>query len=138
MTDCILRVRGPSVDVDSFLAGTTLQADQVWHKGEKTRRRFADTSGFSVLVSSSKDDSLAEQMEGAIQFLTANRETLRRLSEDPTLEAGLDFARHRHDPLPIAEYDRFSRSMVSAAADCGLFLELSHYMVQEDDDDAGA
>jgi hypothetical protein len=101
-----------SFDVDAFLAGSSLHADRIWHQGDVIRKDVAEDSGFSVMVSSSADDLLGEQMEGAIEFLTAHREDFRQLAKDPTIEAGLDFARHRDDPFPIAEFDRFSRAMV--------------------------
>ncbi len=81
---------GDKFDVDAFLASATLHPDSIWKRGE----RFYETWGIAFVLGDGQKLSLFEQERIAIEYLSANRETLKALAEYPgvtTFVLGLQY-----------------------------------------------
>ena len=76
---------GPSFDVDAYLAGTKLEFDNVWRRGDQRRYSWVesehDTSGVEIILGDGYSIPFSEQKQIAMEFLIRRRDELRALAE---------------------------------------------------------
>ncbi len=136
----VLRAAGPDFDVDAFLTGCTLPVYRTYRRGERLdpshrRGRRNRLSGVSVEVSNAGFDQFAAQVEEAIAFLRTEAEQVRRLVAWPGVEGvTLDFGIAWRDVA--AQSDHLPAELVRLAGALGLSLEVSHYRVSSESQDA--
>jgi hypothetical protein len=85
-----LFAHGVSFDVDTYLKSAPLEFDLVWHRGEGCYR----SNGVARLLGNGAIVSLADQQRIAVEFLSANRDSLMALARFPGVETfilGLQF-----------------------------------------------
>ena len=120
---CVLRVSGVDLNPEDALQHMSLHAISIWHKGD-IRRKICTDAGFVVNVSDR--ETLSEQVEEAVQFVTAQRAALKELCSDTTIEdIRLDFGIALRDA--VVQTNIFPRPLVQLAGECGIVLELSQY-----------
>ncbi len=129
---CTFRVGGESLDVDAFLAESSLGPCQIFRKGEspfKSGNRVSETSGFNVSVSDAEWDDLAAQMADAINWLRENQEELQRLQSFPGNEGmSLDFPTNVAESNIIIQSFRFPAELCALAGVLGIELEISIWL----------
>ena len=128
MAGCYFRASGDEFDVDSFLMGSSLDVDEVYHKGERIGRRgkVQKFTGFTVSVS---EDSfnLAIQVPQVIAFLRDNELELGRLMKYPGVtEMLLDFPYERRAGAAI-QSDKLPPELLALAGGLGITIELTLY-----------
>lgn len=115
MAGCVLRAYGQHLEVDAFLAASTLAPCKVWHVGDrmgKTRPPSADC-GFNLVTSDA--DDLPTQVIETLDFLRHHRAELGRLATMQGLDGlVLDFGIPGRDVA--AQYDHFPAELVQLAA----------------------
>jgi hypothetical protein len=128
MAGCYFRTTGKKFDVDTFLMGSSLDPDSVYHEGEPAGlkgkvRRF---TGFSVVVSDTWGD-LQAQVPDAIAFLRENELELARLANYPGVsEMRLDFPYQRRDGAAV-QSDSLPPELLVLAGALGITIELTLY-----------
>ena len=136
----VLRAVGPDFDVNAFLAGCTLTVCHEYRRGEPLDPahpggRLNRLSGVSIEVSDAGFDQFAEQVAEAVAFLGAEGVQIRRLVAWPGVGGvTLDFGLAWRDV--VAQTDHFPAELVRLAGELGLALELSHYPVSGESQDA--
>ena len=128
MAGCYLRASGDEFDVDSFLIGSSLDVDEVYHKGKRNgpKGKAQRFTGLSVWVS---EDSLSlkAQIPQVIAFLQENERELSRLAEYPGVtEVLLDFAYERRAGAAI-QSDKLPPELLELAGGLGITIELTLY-----------
>jgi hypothetical protein len=85
MNEFRLFAHGEAFDVDAFLSSTTLRPDYVWRRGDQRRYACVEcrhrTSGIEFMLGDGLKVPLWKQERIAIEYLSANRETLKALAE---------------------------------------------------------
>lgn len=125
MPGCVFHVGGEDFSVDEFLAASSLQPYQVWHRGDVTIRKgeVYDRSGFSMDVSEI-DGDLLRQGEDAIVFLRRHQTELRRLMSFPgAADRRLDFGYYRRDV--VVQRDYLPPELLALAGSLGIGIVLS-------------
>src|SRR5687767_9073790 len=133
MAGCYFRASGDEFDVDSFLIGSSLDVDEVYHKGKRKgpKGKAERFTGFSVWVS---EDSLSlkTQIPQVIAFLHENEGELSRLAEYPGVtELLLDFAYERRAGAAI-QSDKLPPELLTLAGGLGITIELTLYPNDEE------
>ena len=82
MNEFRLFAHGEAFDPEAYLASTTLKFDGVWHKGE-SGHDHPKSSGVFKMLGDGRTVPIVEQELIAIDYLTANREGLRLLAQEP-------------------------------------------------------
>ena len=132
---CVLRASGPRFAVDRFAEKTSLPVCNVYRRGEprlprsKPRGPKHKSSGITVVVSDASWSKLPAQVRDAERFLSKHKREIKRLSRFPGVDGlVLDFPIHlRIGRKVVAQFDRFPASLVRAAGQLGVALELSIY-----------
>jgi hypothetical protein len=132
---CVLRASGPRFAVDRFAERTSLPVHSVYRRGEarfprsKPKGPKHKISGITVVVSDASWSKLPAQVRDAERFLSKHKREIRRLSRFPGVDGVvLDFPIHlRIGRKVVAQFDRFPASLVRAAGELGIALELSTY-----------
>jgi Domain of unknown function (DUF4279) len=97
---------GEKLNVDEFLARSSLRPDYVWRQGDQ--RRYAcveskhETSGVEFVLGDGWEVPFQEQEDIAIAYLKAHRDELRMLAEFPGVETfilGLQYICKLHEGL---------------------------------------
>ncbi|RYG67881.1 DUF4279 domain-containing protein, partial [bacterium] len=124
---CMLRVSGENFDVDTFLAQSQLEPNNVWHKGEpRYKNQIRLHSGFSVIASNADMDDPQQQVEEVIVFLKTNQNELAKLRDFPNVEEPiLDFGIRDRDVA--VQSDRFPAELLHLAGSLNIGLEVSRY-----------
>jgi hypothetical protein len=133
MAGCYFRATGDEFDVDSFLIGSSLDVDGVYHKGEPIGRRgkVHQFTGFSVGVSE-HFRNLKKQIPHVIAFLRENERELGRLAEYPGVtELLLAFSYERRAGLVI-QSDKLPPELLKLAGGLGITIELTLYPDDEE------
>jgi hypothetical protein len=130
---CILRVYGPSFDVDAWLKRATIVPVAVHRRGEPClpatkpdgpKHRW---SGCNILVSDRGRSDFAGQLRDAARFLSRKSRTLQSLRKSRGVDrAVLDFGVERR-PDVLVQGEIISEDVVRIAGRLGLALEISHY-----------
>ena len=128
---CVLRASGEKFDVDEFLRSSSLKPCAVHRRSEAGPRGAHEASGLSIAVSGASWSNLAAQVADAERFIATHAKEIRDLVgfrgvEEVTLDFPLDL---RVGAGVAAQFDRFPPSLVRAAGELGLGLELSLYPV---------
>lgn len=134
---CVLRVSGAHLDLDALLESFPVGAFRIWRKGEPSIPASLNTKvsadfGACFDVSVADFDEFAKQQEDATNFLVSYRSSLQRLVSFPGVEyAQLDFginggASWAHSVVLLPAFLR-------AAADAGIAVEISHYLLSGDE-----
>ena len=129
---CYLRILGNFNPEELMLVHKVdLQPDSRWMKGDALRKnRQYEASGIQFFVSDASHDDYRRQFKQAIAFLSANKEWLRVVTNDPRVEeAFLDFGLSQ-DSHP-AYFRRLPRALIQWAGVCGLEIELSFYAISD-------
>ncbi|GAC1472091.1 MAG: hypothetical protein NVSMB9_18930 [Isosphaeraceae bacterium] len=136
----VLRVFGEEFEPDGFCATTTLQPCHLYRKGEpkfpasQPNGRHNDKSGINFVASEADFDEFPRQVEEATAFLLLHRQELSRLRDFPGVEdMTLDFGIARRDVL--VQCDHLPPTLLRAAGELGIGIELSQYPVGRDDED---
>ena len=129
MPGCVLRASGVKFLPLEFLAGSSLNACNVFSIGERRGRLSVwQTSGFTVEVSSASGEELEEQIKDAIMFLHQYRGELNRLADVQELEdLSLDFGVSRQDVFVQSNY--FPPELLKIAGSLRIGIEISFYGV---------
>ena len=133
MAGCYFRASGDEFDVDSFLIGSSLDVDEVYHKGKRNgpKGKAQRFTGLSVWVSEDSF-SLKTQIPQVIAFLQENERELSRLAEFPGVtELLLDFAYERRAGAAI-QSDRLPPELLTLAGGLGITIELTLYPNEEE------
>ena len=110
---CVLRICNPAVD--QAQSGTTLKP----YRAEPGTQHFH--------VSDAEFDNLNAQIDDAVSFLERYRVDIQTLMAAPDAYGVLDFAMDTR--AVCVQIDHFPASLVRAAGNLGLALELSSYSV---------
>jgi hypothetical protein len=128
----VLRATGVHLDVDAFLAGSTLPVCASYRVGEPVLPRTKpdghrrDTSGVHIDVSDADFDEFGRQVADAVAFLETHAARLQRLVGSPGVEdVTLDFGIARRDEA--VQVDRLPAELLRHCGRLGLSVELSHY-----------
>lgn len=128
---CVLRASGKDFEVDDFLKGSSLKALVVVHRGDarvpgSTSGSSHECSGMNISVSTREFSDLSGQIEDAIQFLSENRQELRRLRDFSGVEGiALDFPIEDRDV--VFQRDTFPNKLLVLMGDLGVGLTVSRY-----------
>ena len=136
MAGCLFWAKGEGFDVDSFLIGSSLLPDEVFHRGEylfpKTKKRLQTQSGF-MIVASDTWGKLKPQVADVIEFLQENELELSRLSTYPGVTTlCLDFPYERRKGA-VTQSDTLPPELLLLAGSLGITIELTLYPPDEDD-----
>ena len=132
---CVLRAFGDKFKPVSFFEDSTLEPDSIYEKrdprqSDESGRTF---SGFNLTVSDATIDELEIQILQAMSFLDEYEEELRRLGRFPGVEGvSLDFGIRWREVA--AQTDTFPSDLLWRAGALDISLEITHYLVAEDDD----
>ena len=126
---CMLRASGRGIDVDEYLRRSSLQASEVFHRGDVQHPTWpkARKSGCDFVVSGCKRTDLAGQVREASKWLRRKRRSvgvLRRFRGVENLV--LDFGVEWHSDA-AAQWMRLSEDLVGLAGGLGLALEMTMY-----------
>lgn len=77
-----LFAHGEGFDPEAYLTTTTLRFDGVWHKGE-SGHDHPKSSGIFKVLGDGRTISILGQEQIAIDYLSANREALKALAQEP-------------------------------------------------------
>lgn len=128
MAGCYFRATGDAFDVDAFLAGSSLEPDDVYHKGEPMIRpdKPRPFTGFAITICDFSVD-LRPQVAEAISFLREAEFELSRLAGYPGVtEMLLDFPYQRREGAAI-QSDSLPPELLSLAGSLGITIELTLY-----------
>jgi hypothetical protein len=84
-----LFAHGEDFDVDRYVASSSFQFDEVWHRGDQRPVCVESayvTSGVRKFIGDGTKLPIAEQEQRAISFLSENREAVRALADIPGAE----------------------------------------------------
>jgi hypothetical protein len=84
MNEFRLFAHGETFDPDAYLTSTTLNFDGVWRKGD-SGHDHPKSSGVFKMLGDGLTVPILEQERIAIEYLTANRNTLKALGNHPTV-----------------------------------------------------
>ena len=133
---CWFSAGGVELDVDAFLADSSLEPDSVVYRGQITKLpgRPVEETGFSIIVSETEVfGDLAPQIPDAIQFLKDNRGELHRLSCFPNVtDLCLTFPYCPGDTAMRSEY--FPSELLALAGSLRIGISLSVYPGRLEDD----
>lgn len=121
-----LSARGEKFDVDAFLIGSTLEADDVFYFGRKSNSlsRAAKASGFSVYISE-EPDTLRALSDAAAAYLENHKIELAHLQSHPGVsEITLDFY-YDHRPEAAIQCDFLPAKLLALAGSLNIDIELS-------------
>ena len=123
------RAIGDEFDVDAFLAGSVLDPDQVFHRGEPgsiIRSKPCEATGFAIQISRGFG-RLQDHIEEVLSFLREHELELGRLSRyEGVTELSLDFGYERC-PEAVIQCDYLPAELVALAGSLGVGIELSLY-----------
>lgn len=124
---CILRVSGDNLDVDALLASIHLTPDRVWHQGElRTQGKPNEHSGFTVVASDADIRDFETQLVEATRFLEDYGAQIADIASFEGVKyATLDFGIELRDVA--IHSDTLTPRFLSAVANAGISVELSHY-----------
>ena len=128
---CVLRAHGQAFEVREFLAGSPLQPDRVYQKGEpvpsgKGNGARRPSSGFSVTISHADASDLEGQIRESILFLDEYEDELRRLGSFSGVEGiSLDFSVPWRDAE--VQTDVFPADLLWRAGALDIWLAVTHY-----------
>src|ERR1035437_4498123 len=132
----ILRIHGLNLNVDEVLESTSLKPDTVWRKGDlqfltKPHGKKKESSGLTVLVSNADFDDFKTQIVESTRFLEENWIEIRNIVEHHGVDCvTLDFGIELRD-VPFHS-DILPPSLIALAAKAGIWLELSHSPIADD------
>jgi hypothetical protein len=130
----VLRAAGANFDVDRFCAETRLSVCRVFRREERLPNRRCERPGVTIAVCDAQLEDLPGQIDETIAFLTVNEQQIQALRLFPGVEdLTLDFWILRRDVY--AQFDRLPPELVRLAGSLGLGIELSQYLLREDNDD---
>lgn len=128
MPGCVFHAVGKDFDVDAFVANSSLQPYEVYHRGEKLlRSRPAyENAGLKVDVSQA-DGCLAVEFQDAIRWLTENMAELERLAAFPGVESmALDFGYNLRSEF-VVQSDSVPLELMRLAVQANVSLDLTLY-----------
>lgn len=128
MAGCYFRATGDEFDVEAFIAGSSLDPDAIYHKGEPVghRGKVRPFTGFSVIVSDTWGE-LRPQIADAISFLREGEYELSRLSRYPGVtDMRLDFPYERREGAAV-QSDSLPPELLLLAGSLGITIELTLY-----------
>ena len=123
---------GLDFDVESFLATSSLVADYIYHRGERSghKNQPFDSSGFSVTISETGFGHLNLQIPAALDFLRDKEEELERLMRFPGLkDMRVVFTYCPGNAAMRSEY--FSPELLRTAGSLSIGIALSVYPGEE-------
>jgi hypothetical protein len=126
---CVLRISGPTLDIDALLSCRTLEPCAVWRKGttSRGRRRPATVSGANFAVGEGASDEFDAQVVEAMRFLFANADEVNRLVRFAGVESAvLDFGVSIYEDT-WSNSCRFPVEILALAARTGVELEVTYY-----------
>ena len=129
---CTLRAYGKQFDVDAFVKKSKLKPCVVYHRGEPKSKTNPNkskwtASGINVPVSDAEFDNFKQQINDAIQFLTKNKEEIRKFINIKEVEGlELDFPTSHNRDKFIQNY-LFPTELIALAFQLGLELKISEY-----------
>lgn len=131
---CVLRAFGDKFKPANFFDDSPLQPDSVYEKRDPRRSEESDLtfSGFNLTVSDATIDEIEIQILQAMSFLDEYEEELRRLGRFPGVEGvSIDFGIRWREVA--AQTDAFPPDLLWRAGALDISLEITHYLVSEDD-----
>jgi hypothetical protein len=133
------RAIGDNFDVEAFLAGSSLEPDDIFHRGEPgsiVRTKPLSGSGFCIQISEGFG-RLHEHTDAATDFLREHELELARLQQYPgVIVMLLDFGYDRR-PEAAVQCDRLPHELLALAGSLGIGIELSLYPAP-DESEVGA
>lgn len=128
------RATGNEFDVDAFLAGSSLEPDEVFHCGQPgrvLRTKPCSVTGFAIQITEGFG-RLREHTDAATGFLREHELELARLSRYPGIaEMCLDFGYDRC-PQAAVQCDYLPPELLALAGSLGIGIELSLYPASEE------
>ena len=132
---CLLRISGPSLDVQELLLTFALPFDRVWKKGEQriVEGRFHTDSGVTFLVSDADLNEIDRQVLEATEYLTKNASVIEKMILFPGVQdAFLDFGVSIGEGY-LSQSTYLPAKLIQLAAHAGIGIEISHYACCDDD-----
>lgn len=132
---CLFWAKGDDFDVDSFLVGSSLVTDEIYHRGDISFPAKAKIqhpwSGFTIEVSDTWG-VLKPQIVDAIAFLKENELELTRLSNYPGVTyLCLDFPYERRTGA-VTQTDSLPAELLLLAGQLGIAIDMTLYPASED------
>lgn len=128
------RVTGDEFDVDAFLAGSSIEPDDVFHRGQPGRvlcSKLSPLSGFAIQITDGFG-RLRDHTEAATEFLREHELELARLSRYPGVAAMcLDFGYER-SPDAAVQCDYLPPALLALSGALGIGIELSLYPASDE------
>lgn len=109
MAVCVLNVSGLNFRVDEFLKSSRLKVASIYRKGEVPGSKNPNKiprpdSGFVVLISNEENETTAETIERAAQFLNEFSDELKRCRDYGVDDVRIDFAHVRGRDVQESQY----------------------------------
>jgi hypothetical protein len=130
---CYFRAIGDEFDVDAFLAGSSLLADDVFHRGEPSPngKRVCPFTGFAINITEGFG-RLDSHTAAVTDFLREHELELSRLSRfHGVTDMRLDFG-HDRRPNAAVQSDYLPPELLALAGSLGIGIELSLYALSSD------
>ena len=132
---CILRISGEELNIDKMLQSSSLTYDQVWRKGEPCSivGKLNTHSGVQFVVSDADFEDFIIQRSDAIKFLEKNTDAILKMVQFPNVQNNtLDFGVSITEGN-VAVMSYLSPELIGLAAKCGLGVEISCYLCNDDE-----
>ena len=132
---CILRISGPTLDIDQLQSNCELLVHRFWKKDEvrSVTAKPNLTSGASFVVSDAGLDEFAQQLIDATAYIQDNMLEITRLCDSAGVDlAFVDFGVAIYeDSVDVCSH--LPATFVKLAATAGLGIEVSYYACSHED-----
>jgi hypothetical protein len=129
---CVLKIIGENLDVDAFVAKTSMEGFDKSYKGEpinKVNPSIKKWSAAGIVTSEADFDDVKMQIEETIEFLTRHKDNLRHIATTPeidyaTINFGVDSV---IDKDHLTQSFHFTKPLIKICAELDIEIELSIY-----------